>query len=145
MRNDIHSLSTCYAPVSRIYLQAHTEILKGFCHTSVPVQVCTSQPLSSFIQIRRATMAQEYSDNYGQQYSNQGFYESGLTIEDQQAPVYSEQQYNTHSAQGSDPYYSPSQQAQVYDPAMYSSQQGSYISQGLLLGRSLFMVRDASL
>lgn len=67
----------------------------------------------------------QYQEQYGQQYSNQqGLYESGLTMEGQQPPVYNEQQYGRVPTHGTDSYYSPppAQQAQVYDPNMYSQQ-----------------------
>ena len=65
----------------------------------------------------------QYQEQYDQQYSNQqGFYDSGLTMEGQQPP---EQQYGrVPPGHGTDSYYSPppAQQAQVYDPNMYSQQ-----------------------
>lgn len=72
----------------------------------------------------------QYQEDYGQQYSNQqGFYESGLTLEGQQAPVYNEQQYGRVSGHEAGSYYSPppAQHTQVYNPTMYS-QQGPLIA-----------------
>lgn len=65
-----------------------------------------------------------YQDEYNQQYSQSGFYESGLNMEDTASPVYSQQQQHEqqYPAQGS-----------YYNPGMQYSQQG----QGVLKGFSV--------